>query len=254
MKRILSSALLVVLLAVPGVTADWGNISGKIFLDEKDVPAPKLAFKKGGAKKDPNVCSKTDVYDQSLLVNKENKGIANAFVFLYKYKGDVHPDMVEPKVKRHYFDQEDCVYTPRALVVQAGKGVVVEVLNADNVAHNTATTSIKNDQYNLTIPSGARKGDGVDYGYEVTELMPFEVKCSFHSHMFAYWLVLDHPYAAATDEDGNFTIKNLPVGDHEFRIWHERAGWLERKYKVSVKKGDNKLEPVGFKLEAFEED
>ena len=38
----------------------------------------------------------------------------------------------------------------------------------------------------------------------------------------AWHLPLDHPYGAVTDADGNFTIKNLPVGTHKFRIWHER--------------------------------
>ena len=71
----------------------------------------------------------------------------------------------------------------------------------------------------------------------------------------AYWLVLDHPYAAATDAKGNFTIKNLPVGDHEFRVWHERAGYLDRKYKVTVAAGDNPaLAPIQVDPAQLEDD
>ena len=66
--------------------------------------------------------------------------------------------------------------------------------------------------------------------------------------MVAYWLVVDHPYAAATDAQGNFTIKNLPVGEHECKIWHERAGYLDRKYMITVKAGDNKLKSVEVNL------
>ncbi|MEZ6125260.1 MAG: hypothetical protein R3C49_19095 [Planctomycetaceae bacterium] len=72
------------------------------------------------------------------------------------------------------------------------------------------------------------------------------MKCDFHPWMMAYWLVLDHPYAAATDAEGNFTISNLPVGEHEFRIWHERAGYIDRKFMVNVKAGDNA--PVTYKV------
>ena len=56
--------------------------------------------------------------------------------------------------------------------------------------------------------------------------------------MRAYWLIIDHPYAALTDKDGKFQIDNLPVGEHNFRIWHERIGDIKKEYKVSVTAGD----------------
>lgn len=31
---------------------------------------------------------------------------------------------------------------------------------------------------------------------------------------------------AKTDEDGRFTIENLPVGMHQIRLWHEMAGYV----------------------------
>ena len=65
--------------------------------------------------------------------------------------------------------------------------------------------------------------------------------CDFHSWMKAYHLPLDHPFGAVTDENGNFEIADLPVGDHEFVVWHESAqGQLvERKLKVAVQAGEN---------------
>ena len=50
--------------------------------------------------------------------------------------------------------------------------------------------------------------------------------------------MIDHPYAALTDKDGKFQIDNLPVGEHNFRIWHERLGDINKKYQVSVTAGD----------------
>lgn len=29
---------------------------------------------------------------------------------------------------------------------------------------------------------------------------------------------------AVTDKEGRFTIENLPLGKHEFRLWHELPG------------------------------
>ena len=259
MKKLILAAGCLLLLSSASFAVDWGTISGRIVLDEKAAPEPALLFKKGAAEKDPAVCSAADVFKEDLVVNKDNLGVANIFVYLYKAPKDIHPDeKFDPKVdskknpKIVYFDQKDCIYKPRALFVQAGQ--TVQVLNADPVVHNTQTSSFKNPQYNFTIGAGSREGDGVDYALPSDERTPFEVKCSFHTHMFAYWLVKDHPYAAVTDKDGKFTIKNLPVGEHEFRVWHERPGYLSRKYAVEVKKGDQELPELKFKLAEFSDD
>ena len=50
-------------------------------------------------------------------------------------------------------------------------------------------------------------------------------------------MVTDHPYVGITDADGKFKIENLPVGEHSFRVWHERQGYLNRSYKVTVEAG-----------------
>ena len=63
------------------------------------------------------------------------------------------------------------------------------------------------------------------------------VKCDLHPHMRAYWLILDHPFAAITDAKGRFEIKGLPAGNHEFRVWHERVGYVDRKFKVTITDG-----------------
>ena len=61
------------------------------------------------------------------------------------------------------------------------------------------------------------------------------------------------PRAAVTDAKGNFSIDKLPAGKHEFRIWHEKVGYIERKYSVTVKAGDEtkldvvKVAPSKFK-------
>jgi hypothetical protein len=44
--------------------------------------------------------------------------------------------------------------------------------------------------------------------------------------MRGWLLIVDHPYAAVTDEDGRFEIPQLPAGEHRFRLWHERPGGL----------------------------
>lgn len=248
-KSLLTFACL--LLASAGVqAAEWGNISGK-FVYDGDVPEPKLLHAKGANVKDGAVCAAQAVYKDDLVVDPDSKGIANVFIFLYRAPKDIHPEAANPEPKV-YFDQENCVFSPHALVVQAGQ--TVEVLNSDPIAHNTHTYPLRNAAQNILIAPESGKGDGVDIETSTREILPHKVQCDYHPWMLAYWLVLDHPYAAASDAEGNFTIKNLPVGDHEFRVWHERAGWVEKKYKVSVKAGDNKLEPFVIAASKLEEE
>ena len=52
------------------------------------------------------------------------------------------------------------------------------------------------------------------------------INCVIHPWMRGYLLLRDNPYMAKSDADGRFRIENLPVGEHEFQLWHERAGYL----------------------------
>ena len=70
--------------------------------------------------------------------------------------------------------------------------------------------------------------------------------------MGAYILTLDHPFMAVTDESGRFSIPNLPVGKHEFVVWHERAGYLEKILPVTVAAGKVTNVPLVFPAAIFE--
>ena len=239
MKTTLATTLCTTFLATVSVADDWGTIKGQVIL-KGDVPKPVLLHAKGAQIKDGAVCAKEDTYKDDLVVDPETKGIANVFVYLYKAPSKVHPDAENPAPKV-IFDQEKCLFIPHTLVVQAGQ--TVEVLNSDSIAHNTHTYPLRNQAVNVLVAPMTAKGDGVDVATNTRESLPHQVKCDYHPWMMAYWLVLDHPYAATTDAKGNFTIKHLPIGDHEFRVWHERAGYLDRKYKVTVSAGDNPALP-----------
>lgn len=74
--------------------------------------------------------------------------------------------------------------------------------------------------------------------------LPFKVTDDLHPCMSAYWLVVDHPYATKTNSEGDFVIPDLPPGEHEFRVWHERKGYIHRKLLIRVEAG--KVTKVDF--------
>jgi plastocyanin len=250
MIRVLLTSACILLISAVGSAADWGTITGQVVL-KGDVPEPVLLHAKGATIKDAAVCAAKDTYNDDLVVDADTKGIANVFVYLPKAPKDIHPEAGKPDPKV-IFDQEHCHFSPHALVVQAGQ--TVEVLNSDPIAHNTHTYPLRNQAVNILVAPNTAAGAGVDVPTSTRESLPHQVKCDYHPWMMAYWLVLDHPYAAATDAKGNFTIKNLPAGKHEFRVWHERAGYLDRKYTVTVTAGDNDpLKPISVELSQLEE-
>ncbi len=58
------------------------------------------------------------------------------------------------------------------------------------------------------------------------------VTSNTHPWMRGFIFVFDHPYAAVTDNNGNFTIENIPPGEYLLRLWHEGFGMKEMKIKL----------------------
>ena len=165
--------------------------------------------------KDPEVCAKAaPIMSEQLVVDPSTKGVKNAFVYLLK------PSAVNPEAKKAAesakpeFDQKGCVYYPHALAVMVGE--TVKVKTSDPVSHNV-NFQLRALQENKVLAPG----NSMDVTPSSPERNPGPVSCSIHPWMQAYWLVLDHPYFAITDEKGNFEIKNVPAGTQKVVVWQE---------------------------------
>ncbi len=214
----------------PATAADgYGDVTGQFVL-KGDAPKVKLLIAKGDAAvKDAKVCAADDLHAEDVVVDADTKGVANVFIYLAKAKS-VHPDLKESAEKEVVFDQKGCHFIPHAMFVRTDQAVVVK--SDDAIAHNTHTFPLRNQSTNFLIAAGDRTGIKVQH--KMAEKLPTQIKCDIHPWMSAYWLILDHPYAAVSDEKGNFKIEKLPVGDHEFIIWQESIGYVDRKFKVKV--------------------
>ena len=146
----------------------------------------------------------------------------------------MHPDLKESTAKEVVFDQKGCRFVPHAIVARTDQ--VVRVKSNDKLQHNTHTYPARNKGMNILMKPVDREGQLV--AYQQPEVMPFQVKCDVHTWMTAYWLIVDHPYAAITDAQGRFTIEKLPAGEQEFRVWHERPKYLERSRKAVIRSGE----------------
>lgn len=208
-----------------------GTLLGQIQFDGtfQELPAkiPKALITA-----DPAVCSKGgDIPDDSLVVDSGTNGIANVFVYYAKRPDwlDKKPEWDPQDKPLEGIDQLYCVFKPHALIARTGKFVLK---NSDAATHNIKSGS-KLVSFNVNLSPNAE--DSVEFSRAEKE--PFASSCAIHAWMAFYTLVVDHPYAAVTDEKGMFRIENLPKGTHEFRVWQERGGLIDRKFTVTVPSG-----------------
>jgi plastocyanin len=196
-------------------------------------PLPPL-YKQGDDIKDPAVCAAVDVPDERLVLGEGN-AVKGVFIYLNKAPKGGKP--LAAPAGPFMFDQKNCRFFPHCVVIPVGQEV--KVLSDDTIAHNTHTNPKKNPSVNAGVSPGDREGK-LSFTYRKTESVPLSITCDYHTWMKAYQLPVDHPYAAVTDENGAFTIAELPPGKHAFVVWHEAAdgGFVERKFVVEIKSGE----------------
>jgi hypothetical protein len=233
----------------------YGTVTGQFVLDGK-VPTLKPLVSKGDTTvKDGAVCGKEGVADESLVVDPGTRGIANVFVYMPKAPKDVFPGLKASKEKVVKFDQQGCHFIPHALILRTDQ--TIAILSGDPILHNTDVVAVRNSGQNSTI-SMDRVGT-TQWSFPQAERMPIMVKCDIHTWMKAWWLVIDHPYAAISGKDGKFTIEKVPAGTQEFTAWQDAndGRWVFGKTRatrvIKVKVEPDKTTSIGvIKIPAAE--
>ncbi len=185
------------------------NLTGKV---NYEGPVPKARPLKMGA--DP-ICSmdhETAPTSQAVVIN-ENMTMRYVMVSIESgLDGKKFPVPTEPAI----LNQEGCVYDPHVWGVRAGQKV--EIRNSDNTLHNVHSLSDKNRQFNMAMPRIVkRKNHTFDQAEDI-----FKIKCDVHPWMSTWVGVFDHPFFSVTDDQGNFSIPELPPGKYTLRAWQEK--------------------------------
>lgn len=137
--------------------------------------------------------------------------------------------------------QKDKTFTPHVLVIETG--TTVDFPNLDPIYHN-AFSNFSGQIFDLVLyPPGTSKS--------VTFRRPGIVRvfCNIHPSMSAIIVVVNSDYFATTDEDGQFTIEDVPPGNYQIHFFHERAtpDKLEQLITpIVVSGGDSKLQAVSI--------
>lgn len=229
--KYLSLCGLLLFIVQPLEATEWGDLSGQfIYTGKPPAPHPiKLKIPQ----------------DQSLVIG-ENGGIKNICLYLRETKSPnikIHPSY-DQLPKTVFLSHQNSIYEPHILGLWHERQQLI-CINKDPHPHLIQLFTLRN-HFPDRLPKEINNQR--TFRFERNEIAPVLIKCEIHPWESAYLFVLAHPYFTSTDETGAFTIKNLPVGDCEFRIWHEMMGYVEAKdewkrgkIEIKIKPGKNDL-------------
>jgi len=111
--------------------------------------------------------------------------------------------------------QKDKTFSPHVLAVQAGS--LVEFPNADPIFHNAFSS------YNGQVFDIGLYPPGTTRSVKFARPGVVRVFCNIHAAMNAVIVVIASPYFATTKPDGTFKIDEVPPGQYNLTVFHERA-------------------------------
>jgi len=199
----------------------WSDVKGQVVFAGANVPKQAPL----NVNKDQQAClAKGPILNEEVVVNPQNKGVANVFVWITDASGakpPMNPALAKPAKPTVELDQPTCAFEPHALAMREGQTLVAK--NTAPVAHNVnwQGSPAKNPGGNKIIPPG--KDEKISN--LKADKRPIAVSCNIHPWMKGWVRVYDHPYFAVTDKDGNFEIKGAPAG--KYKIWY----WSDTGYK-----------------------
>lgn len=215
-KRMKKSVLFLCIfaLAASGRVATAGDIVGKVTFVGTPPPEITIAY-------DDN-CSKLDPKEKTTrhyVIGKDN-GLADVFVYISK---GLEGKKFTPPTTPVEIDQVGCNFEPYVAGVMVGQPVRFK--DSDPLMHNihALPTVDGNSEFNFAEIS---QGDANDTKWVQSITKPevmVKVKCDVHPWMFCYIGVVDNPYFAVTDKDGNFKIADVPPGDYTLTAYHEKT-------------------------------
>lgn len=160
---------------------------------------------------------------QGTVKAKKAKYIKDSIVYVENM-----PNTYESPKEPALMDQKNMAFIPHVLPLV--KGTTVDFLNSDMVQHNIYSPDAIADNMNLGT---WLKGEIRSFTFN--KLGIATLKCNVHVDMLAYVLVLQNPYFARVNNDGSFSIPNVPEGKCIVKLWNERLKAAD--WEVEVKAG-----------------
>jgi hypothetical protein len=236
---------------LPSANAQWGDVEMTFLYDGKPPEPKPVAESRDGVK----------ILDQTWQITKEG-GVKNVLVRLLPDKGaklPIHPDFEKAKGTNVRVDLIGGYFEPRIAIKYTNQDLTFT--NLDPFGYAIRADFLQNNSFNVLV-----KGNSlVTLGAEKNGLNKHEpavnpLNDSIHPEMRGYLLIHSHPYAGVSDGEGKVKLKNVPVGEWTFVLWHEVNGyitkgtldgvaaeWPKGRIKIKVEPEVNKVGVIKFK-------
>lgn len=217
---------------------DGGTVTGRITLSGK-VPKPKgynLTIMP-----DPFYCGRISDGQGWRILQPFQVGPAGEFREVVVYLEGVNKGKPFDKGGVPQIEAKDCLFIPFTTVVRDDQSVTV--VNMDPVMHDLQAyeTSHLGPRvlFNVPLPMNPQhprnlkeRSEAAMYhkhmaGAPSKQLVNlskgrriFVMQCGFHAYMESWGLAVANPYFAKTDEQGRFTMTNVPPGTYKLVVWH----------------------------------
>jgi plastocyanin len=169
-----------------------------------------------------------------------NGRLANVVVFLKKVKKG---KPFNKKLFKVLSDQQKCIFKPHITMV--AEGGIITFRNGDPTMHNV---NVSATTMGVSFNQGlAKKGDTMDKTFKKAGFT--KMTCAAHSFMRAHIVVMDSPYYALTDGNGQFSLTGVPPGKYKLSVWHGQLSPEDKRPQVSVNgNAASKLKTSGLKI------
>ncbi len=193
-----------------------GTIVGSVSAGDNEAETKSYTISK-----DNDICG--DGMRQVEFVRVNDGMLQDAVVFLEKVKeGKAFPDGLDSLT----LTQEKCEFSPM-LGVMANKGEMTAI-NSDNTLHNIHTyEQIGKARRTVMNVSQPNAGDEVTKTVKLRKGDGMKVECDAHDFMHSFVFVAKNPYFAVVDENGGYSIPDVPAGTYKIVVWHGFLGEVE---------------------------
>jgi hypothetical protein len=261
MRRVIPLSLVAVtvsLAAHSNQAGEWGDLKGRFVYDGEPPVRKPIQITA-----DEQYCGRHNLLEEQLVVNRGNNGAANIIVWLLLRRGQpippVHESYAKVETAEVKLDSTKCRIDPHVRLLRTTQTLLMR--NTDPIGDGLKIDTFSNPAINVLLAPGGE----LRHQFPAPERLPARVSCPVHPWESGWLLVKEHPYMAASDEDGGFEIKSLPAGKWTFQFWHEKSGyvsevklhgkpvtWPRGRLEIEIEPGGNNLGEVKLPPTLFE--
>jgi len=149
-----------------------------------------------------------------MYLMEPNGGLKNVVVFIESAPAGKAAD----PLKENFLYNDGCRYAPRVIAMQRGEKLKIK--SNDPKLHVPHAYLGERTVLNLSLPF---KNTTIETTSRIRQAGILRVGDT-HAWKLGFIHVFDHPYYAVTNEQGTFSIPDLPAGNYVLTAWHEDGG------------------------------